>query len=150
MKIKCILSAAMAGVLLMTGCSGDNTESVATYDLDAAGNVIPITDSYIPSAYKPASGSWTVMKEEIHGAPGEVTDTRIPAVFLTTDDPDSITKEEYAPCTVQIDAGMTDGQYESTGVLNAEEALQDQAGGKDLPARNDRSQALGAPGELRR
>lgn len=120
MKIKCILSAAMAGVLLMTGCSGDNTESVATYDLDAAGNVIPITDSYIPSAYKPASGSWTAMKEEIHGAPGEVTDTMIPAVFLTTDDPDSITKEEYAPCTVQIDAGMTDGQYESTDVINAE------------------------------
>lgn len=39
MKIKCILSAAMAGVLLMTGCSGDNTESVATYDLDAAGKL---------------------------------------------------------------------------------------------------------------
>ena len=57
MKIKCILSAAMAGVLLMTGCSGDNTESVATYDLDAAGNDITKTASYIPSAYKPASGS---------------------------------------------------------------------------------------------
>ena len=34
-----------------------------------------------------------------------------------TSDPSAIIKEDYADCTVQIDAGMTNGRYESTEAL---------------------------------
>ena len=121
MKIRCILSAAVAGVLLLTGCSGDNSAiSEEEHPTDAQGRVIPITDSYTPSTYKPSSQETSVLNEQIPGAFGEVTDTKIPAVFLNIDEQTEISRDEYSPCTVQIDAGMTDGQYQSTGVLQAE------------------------------
>lgn len=120
MRIKRFFSAAMAGVLLMTGCSGDNDASVSEQNADVPATVVPITDSYTPSSYKPSSSVEMPMKKEILGAPGEITGTKIPAVFLTTDDPGSISKDEYVSCTVQIDASMTDGEYSSTEVLAAE------------------------------
>lgn len=123
MKIKFILSAALVGVLLVTGCSGDSSSSGSASELhqtDGNGRIIPVTDSYIPSSYKPRSEETTIMSEEITGEFGQLTGTKIPAVFLTTDDPAAITKDEYVPCTVQIDSSMTDGKYTSTEVLTGE------------------------------
>lgn len=120
MKIKHFFSAALAGILLVTGCSGDNKNSSTASGTEEPKAVVPITDSYTPVSYTPSDNNWNVMSEEIHGEFGEATDTKIPALFLTTDDPGSITKEEYVPCTMQIDAGMTDGKYQSTGVLTCE------------------------------
>ncbi len=121
MKIKYILSAAFIGIILMTGCSGDSdNSSAAEASVGSANYVVPITDSYTPSDYTPKSDGWSIMTKKITGAVGEYTDTKIPAVFLTTDDPDAISRDEYVSCTLQIDAGMTDGQYLSTEVLNGE------------------------------
>ena len=121
MKLKCFVSALLAGILLIAGCSGDNSgSSDQERQKDGSGNVIPITDSYTPSTYTPSSSNWRIMSKEITGAVGDKTDSKLPAVFLTTDDPKAITKEEYSACTLQIDAGMTEGRYESTGVLNGE------------------------------
>lgn len=121
MKKKCIISAMMTAILLVTGCSGDTTSSSEPQrPTDGEGRIIPITDSYTQSSYTPKSDGWSIMTKEIPGAFGEVTDTKIPAVFLATEDPAAITKEEYVPCTVQIDAGMTDGEFSSTDVLQAE------------------------------
>lgn len=118
MKIKCILSAALAGILLITGCSGDNSGvSPTDSSADEPKTVVPITDTYTPSSYTPSSGSTTIMSEQIPGAFGESTDSGLPAVFISTDDPEAITRDEYVSCTMQIDAGMTDGRYESTEVL---------------------------------
>ncbi len=110
--------AAVIAAALLTGCSGSGTESaVSTYAADADGRIIPITDSYPKPSYTPKNSGWAPLAEEITGEFGQETETKIPAVFLTTEDPDSITKDEYVPCTVQIDAHMTDGEYESTEVL---------------------------------
>lgn len=121
MKIKCILSAALAGILLITGCSGDNSGVSSTdSSADEPRTVVPITDTYTPSNYTPSSGSTTIMSKQIPGAFGESTDSKIPAVFISTDDPEAISRDEYVSCTMQIDAGMTDGKYESTEVLTGE------------------------------
>ena len=121
-RVKQICAAALSAVLLISGCSGNTGGSPAEsvedkYARDGEGRVIPFSDSYTPDSYTPRSDGWSVMTREIEGSFGQQTDKKIPAVFLTTDDPGSITKDEYVDCTLQIDAGMTDGKYDSTGVL---------------------------------
>lgn len=59
------------------------------------------------SSLTPRKSGWAPLAEEITGGFGQETETGIPAVFLTTEDSDAITKEEYVPFTVQIDAHMT-------------------------------------------
>lgn len=121
MKIKYFLSAALAGILLITGCSGDNSGVSSTdSSADEPRIVVPITDTYTPSNYTPSSGSTTIMSKKIPGAVGERTDFKIPAVFISTKDPEAITRDEYVSCTIQIDAGMTGGKYESTKVLTGD------------------------------
>lgn len=117
MKFRQICAAALAAVVLVSGCSKPGTESVDKYTRDGEGRVIPISDEYIPANYTPRSDDWSVMLREIPGSFGQETDKLIPAVYLTTSDPSAIIKEDYADCTVQIDAGMTNGRYESTEVL---------------------------------
>ena len=121
MNTKRYVSAALALVMLFTGCSGDadGKESVSSFATDGDGRVIPITDTYIPDPYVPCDDGWRVMAKEITGSVGQETDKQIPAVFLTTEDVSVITKEEYVPCTVQIDASMTCGEYCGTDVLDA-------------------------------
>lgn len=121
MNTKRCVSAVLALVMLFTGCSGDSESSdpVSSYATDGDGRVIPITDTYIPNSYVPGDESWRVMAKEITGSVGQETDKLLPAVFLTTDDPSVISKDEYVPCTVQIDASMTDGEYSGTDVLKA-------------------------------
>ena len=117
MKFRQICAAALSAVVLVSGCSKPGTESVDKYTRDGEGRVIPISDEYIPANYTPRSDDWSVMLREIPGSFGQETDKLIPAVYLTTSDPSAIIKEDYADCTVQIDAGMTNGRYESTEVL---------------------------------
>lgn len=117
MKFRQICAAALAAVVLVSGCSKPGTESVDKYTRDGEGRVIPISDEYIPANYTPRSDDWSVMLREIPGSFGQETDKLIPAVYLTTSDPSAIIKEDYADCTVQIDAGMTNGRYESTEAL---------------------------------
>lgn len=118
MRFRQFCAAALAVVLLLSGCSDKKTESTADkYTRDGEGRVIPISDEYTPANYTPKSEGWSVMNREIPGVFGQETDKLIPAVFLTTEDPDSITKDEYVSCTLQIDAGMTGGQYDSTEIL---------------------------------
>lgn len=118
MKTKGFLSAALTLVMLITGCSGDTSESSSEPPVtDADGRVIPITDSYFPDSYTPRSTDSTIMAKEITGCFGQETNTKIPAVFLTTEDPKAILRDEYCPCTLQIDAGMTNGEYSSTEVI---------------------------------
>ena len=117
MNLRKTCAAALAAVMLLVGCSKPETESADKYTRDGDGRVIPISDEYIPTNYTPRSVGWSVMTREIPGSFGQETDKLIPAVYLTADDPASLAKDEYADCTVQIDAGMTDGKYESTEVL---------------------------------
>lgn len=115
-------AAALAAIVLCSGCSGEisgssSQESRAT---DADGKIIPFSDSYNPRSYTPGSDGWCVMLRDIPGEFGQETDKLIPSVFLTTNDPSAINRDEYVPCTLQIDAGMTGGEYSSTEVLAGE------------------------------
>ena len=101
MKFRQICAAALAAVVLVSGCSKPGTESVDKYTRDGEGRVIPISDEYIPANYTPRSDDWSVMLREIPGSFGQETDKLIPAVYLTTSTPSAIIKEEYADCTVQ-------------------------------------------------
>lgn len=122
MKAKRILYSALASVLLLTGCSGDNPASNPSEQStsDDEVKIVPITDSYTLGDYVPRADDPTIPAEEIAGEFGQETDKQIPAVFLTTNDPAAISRDEYCPCTIQIDAGMTNGQYQSTAVLAGE------------------------------
>lgn len=119
MKKKRFFAAALAAVVLFSGCSGDNSGSGSQESLptDADGKIIPFSDSYTPRSYTPGSEGWCVMLRDIPGEFGQETDTLIPAVFITTDDPSAISRDEYIDCTLQIDAGMTGGEYSGTEVL---------------------------------
>lgn len=96
MKFRQICAAALAAVVLVSGCSKPGTESVDKYTRDGEGRVIPISDEYIPANYTPRSDDWSVMLREIPGSFGQETDKLIPAVYLTTSTPSAIIKEEYA------------------------------------------------------
>ncbi len=124
MKKKRFLAAALAAMILFAGCSGNSAEgseaSTSSLATDSEGRIIPFFDSYTPSGYTPGDDNWCVMLREIPGEFGQETDKLIPAVFLTTDDPEKINRDEYVPCTLQIDAGMTGGEYSSTEVLAGE------------------------------
>lgn len=123
MKKKAFFAAALAALILCTGCSGDVSGSSSQDSLptDGNGRIIPISDSYVPASYSPSgSGNCGVKLRDITGLFGQQTDKLIPSVFLTTEDPDAISKDEYVPCTIQIDAGMTGGEYSSTEPLAGE------------------------------
>lgn len=123
MQKKAFFAASLVALIICTGCSGDISASNSGNNLptDGDGRIIPISDSYTPASYTaPDSDKRIVRLRDIPGSFGQETDKKIPAVFITTDDPENITKEEYVPCTVQIDAGMTDGEYSSTEVLVGE------------------------------
>ena len=121
MKTKCLFSAVLGAVLLFTGCSGDNSSSsVVQLATDSDGRIIPITDSYVPDSYTPKANESIIMSKEITGSFGQETDSKLPAVFLTTQGSEAVLRDEYSPCTLQIDAGMTEGEYNSTEVLVGE------------------------------
>lgn len=54
MKFRQICAAALAAVVLVSGCSKPGTESVDKYTRDGEGRVIPISDEYIPRIIPPA------------------------------------------------------------------------------------------------
>ena len=122
MKILRSFAAALAAVVLCSGCSGETpgVSSQESLPTDGSGKIIPFSDSYTPRSYTPGSDGWCVRIRDIPGEFGQETDKLIPSVFLTTDDPDAIDRDEYSPCTLQIDAGMTGGEYSSTEVLAGE------------------------------
>ena len=70
-----------------------------------------------PRIIPPAPTTGALCSARFPAASVRRTDKLIPAVYLTTSDPSAIIKEDYADCTVQIDAGMTNGRYESTEAL---------------------------------
>lgn len=74
MKFRQICAAALAAVVLVSGCSKPGTESVDKYTRDGEGRVIPISDEYIPANYTPRSDDWSVMLREIPGSFGQETD----------------------------------------------------------------------------
>lgn len=71
MKFRQICAAALAAVVLVSGCSKPGTESVDKYTRDGEGRVIPISDEYIPANYTPRSDDWSVMLREIPGSFGQ-------------------------------------------------------------------------------
>lgn len=75
MKFRQICAAALAAVVLVSGCSKPrHGKQLEKYTRDGEGRVIPISDEYIPANYTPRSDDWSVMLREIPGSFGQETD----------------------------------------------------------------------------